>query len=66
MSQLSNQEEVLNPGKSPAKNQVLIETIGRILTVIALLFAFLVGVKILTSGIKLMGGGFAQTLFDVT
>ena len=66
MGQLSSQEEVFNTGKSPAKNQVLIETIGRILTVIALLFAFLVGVKILTSGIKLMGGGFAQTLFDVT
>ena len=66
MSQISSHEETIHSDSFPKKNQVLIETIGRFLTVLALLFAFLIGVKILTSGIKLMGGGFAQTLFDVT
>ena len=65
MDQISH-GDTFNPERSPEKNQIIIETIGRILTLIALLFAFLVGVKILTSGIKMMGGGFAQTLFDVT
>ena len=65
MDQISH-GDTFNPERSPEKNQIVIETIGRILTLLALLFAFLVGVKILTSGIKMMGGGFAQTLFDVT
>tara|TARA_Y100001958_G_C21189589_1_gene518023 strand:+ start:301 stop:1473 length:1173 start_codon:yes stop_codon:yes gene_type:complete len=66
MDQFSSPEEAIQPSGSPLKGQAIIETFGRILTVLALLFTFLVGVKILTSGIKLMGGGFAQTLFDVT
>ncbi|MEC7181105.1 MAG: hypothetical protein VXW15_00220, partial [Bdellovibrionota bacterium] len=63
MDQFPSPEETIQPSGSPLKGQAIIETFGRILTVLALLFTFLVGVKILTSGIKLMGGGFAQTLF---
>ena len=66
MNQLSGNEGVVQNNQTAVKDQVVLETVKRIVTVIFLLFAFLVGVKILTSGIKLMGGGFAQTLFDVT
>ena len=40
MDQISH-GDTLNPERSPEKNQIIIETIGRILTLIALLFAFL-------------------------
>ena len=42
------------------------DLILRVLSVVLLLFIFLVGIKILTSGIKFMGGGFAKTLFNFT
>lgn len=48
-----------------AKNKNL-DIIIRIVTVIALLFAFLVGIKVLGSSFKLMGGGFAKGLISVT
>lgn len=38
----------------------------RILTVLVLLYFFLVGVKTLSGGLKMMGEGFAQSLFDLT
>lgn len=42
------------------------DLIRRIVIVIFLLYFFLVGVKCLSSGLKLMGGDFAKTLFDMT
>ena len=42
------------------------EILFRVLTVLVLLYLFLVGVKTLSGGLKLMGGDFAQTLFNVT
>ncbi|MEE2744322.1 MAG: Na/Pi symporter [Bdellovibrionota bacterium] len=61
--------EVLENEKADQDVSVAInyfETVIRILAMIALLFIFLVGIKVLTSGIKSMGGGFAKTLFDLT
>ncbi len=43
-----------------------LETALRILTAILLLYFFLVGVKSLSEGLKMMGDGFARTLFEVT
>jgi sodium-dependent phosphate cotransporter len=42
------------------------DLVQRIVTVIILLFLFLVGVKCLSGGLKLMGGEFAKTLFDMS
>ena len=38
----------------------------RIVTVLILLYLFLIGVKSLSTGLKMMGGGFAETLFNLT
>lgn len=43
-----------------------VDIIIRIITVLALLFAFLVGIKVLGSSFKMMGGGFAKGLISVT
>ncbi|MCJ8276808.1 MAG: Na/Pi symporter, partial [Bdellovibrionales bacterium] len=43
-----------------------LELLLRILTVLVLLYFFLVGVKTLSGGLKLMGSDFAKTLFDMT
>lgn len=48
------------------KNDELFDLTKRILIVIALLYFFLVGVKCLSTGMKMMGGDFAKTLFDMT
>ena len=49
------------------KNQLNVkEILIQILPILALLFLFLVGVSSLASSIKLMGGGFAKTLFSAT
>ena len=37
MDELSRQEEIFHPGQSPTKNQALIETIGRIPMIQALI-----------------------------
>ena len=66
MSDLSRKNAVPHSDQISEKDQVILQTLGRFLMLLGLLFAFLVGVKILTSGIKYMGSGFAQTLFDVT
>ncbi len=42
------------------------ELLFRVLTSVFLLYLFLIGVKCLSEGLKLMGEGFAHTLFDVT
>ena len=42
-----------------------LDLIRRIVTVMTLLFFFLVGVKCLSGGLKMMGGDFAKTLFDL-
>tara|TARA_B100001971_G_scaffold215190_1_gene259685 strand:+ start:121792 stop:122937 length:1146 start_codon:yes stop_codon:yes gene_type:complete len=52
--------------KSVAAKNKNLDIIIRIVTVIALLFAFLVGIKVLGSSFKLMGGGFAKGLISVT
>ena len=49
--------EPLNPGHGETETNQAVDIILRILSVMALLFVFLVGIKILTSGIKFMGGG---------
>ena len=46
-------------------NQVA-DLVRRLLTVLILLFVFFVGVKCLSTGLKMMGGDFAKTLFDMT
>ncbi|MDA8793443.1 Na/Pi symporter [Bacteriovoracaceae bacterium] len=38
----------------------------RLLLVLSLLLLFLIGISILSSGFKLLGGGFAKTLFNIT
>lgn len=38
----------------------------RLFSVVVLLYVFLVGVKTLSGGLKLMGSGFAEQLFDLT
>lgn len=48
-----------------SKNQV-IDLIIRLLVVAALLYIFLVGVKVLGTSFKLMGGGFAKGLLNIT
>ena len=42
------------------------ELVLRILSALVLLYIFLVGIKTLSGGLKMMGSGFAETLFDVT
>tara|TARA_Y100000590_G_scaffold470711_1_gene668239 strand:- start:91059 stop:92180 length:1122 start_codon:yes stop_codon:yes gene_type:complete len=48
------------------KDSEIPDVIRRIITVAILLFVFLVGVKCLSTGLKMMGGDFAKTLFDMT
>jgi solute carrier family 34 (sodium-dependent phosphate cotransporter) len=48
------------------KDDQVYDLVRRILTVLFLLFLFLVGVKCLSGGLKMMGGDFAKTLFDMT
>ena len=47
-------------------NDKRFEVILRVLTVLVLLYLFLIGVKTLSGGLKLLGGDFAKTLFDMT
>lgn len=47
------------------KNKQLIDLAFRLITVAILLYLFLIGVKSLSGGMKLMGSGFANTLFDM-
>lgn len=42
------------------------DLVRRLLTVLVLLYLFLIGVKCLSTGLKMMGGDFAKTLFDMT
>ena len=51
--------------KSVLKNKNT-DLIIRVISVIALLFIFLVGIKVLGSSFKMMGGGFAKGLINVT
>lgn len=46
-------------------NDQTIDLIIRVVTVTLLLYFFLIGVKSLSGGMKLMGAGFANTLFDM-
>lgn len=48
------------------KGDQIIDLVRRVTTVLILLYLFLVGVKCLSTGLKLMGGDFAKTLFDLT
>ena len=48
------------------KEEKVAELLLRILAVFFLLYLFLVGVKTLETSIKLMGGGFAKTLFSMS
>ena len=48
------------------KQRELTDLLLRILMVAFLLYTFLIGVKCLSSGMKLMGGDFAKTLFDMS
>lgn len=44
----------------------VIDLVKRVLTVMVLLYLFLVGVNCLSGGLKIMGGGFAKTLFSLS
>ncbi len=48
------------------KEDQVFDLIKRLLTVFVLLYLFLVGVNCLSDSLKLMGGGFAETLFSLT
>lgn len=48
------------------KGSQITDLVKRILMVMVLLYLFLVGVKCLSTGLKMMGGDFAKTLFDMT
>ena len=48
------------------KDEEIVDLIFRILLVTALLYFFLVGVKCLSGGLKMMGGDFAKTLFAMS
>ncbi|MAX66764.1 MAG: Na/Pi symporter [Bacteriovoracaceae bacterium] len=60
---MSTQE---NSFKSKIAKNSLIENLLRFILVISLLYIFLVGVSVLGGSIKLMGGGFAKGLLNVT
>lgn len=47
------------------KGDQVFDLIRRVLTVLVLLYLFLVGVKCLSTGLKMMGGDFAKTLFSM-
>lgn len=51
---------------STINKKQLLDLVIRIITVIALLYLFLIGVKCLSFGLKLMGGEFAKTLFNIS
>ena len=48
------------------KGNQITDLVRRLLTVLVLLYLFLIGVKCLSTGLKMMGGDFAKTLFDMT
>ncbi len=48
------------------KGNQIADLVRRLLTVLVLLYLFLIGVKCLSTGLKMMGGDFAKTLFDMT
>lgn len=62
--------EMKNPASIVSPEPTQISFVGRVFlrvsVAITLLYFFLVGVKILSSGIKVLGGGYAKTLFDLT
>ena len=49
------------------KKQPIIDTklIGKLAITVTLLYFFLVGVTALSGGLKMLGSGFAKTLFDL-
>lgn len=51
---------------SQIDKQQLLETILRVIFIVALLYLFLVGVKVLGGSFKMMGGGFAKGLLNAT
>jgi sodium-dependent phosphate cotransporter len=51
---------------SRINNDEVIDLIKRVITVMLLLYLFLIGVKCLSGGLKMMGGDFAKTLFDLS
>ncbi len=60
---LSFMEQALNAAYLRAAHR---ELIVRVIVSFILLYLFLVGVKTLSTGLNLMGDGFARSLFDVT
>ena len=48
------------------KGDQVFDLVRRLITVMILLYLFLVGVKCLSTGLKMMGGDFAKTLFNMT
>ncbi len=48
------------------KEHPMTDLVQRLLTVLVLLYCFLIGVKCLSGGMKLMGADFANTLFEMT
>jgi sodium-dependent phosphate cotransporter len=48
------------------KESEIQDLILRFITIVVLLYLFLIGVKCLSSGVKLMGGDFAKTLFEMS
>ena len=71
MLPLSNKESSMNTQQTAITSEGLdkskvLDLILRTLAVVSLLFIFLVGVKTLGSSFKLLGGGFAKGLLNVT
>ncbi len=63
---MNTNESMANSSSSAVSTKQITEMILRVLLVISLLYVFLVGVSVLGGSIKLMGGGFAKGLLNVT
>ena len=57
--------DTIGPHLNKEKNAQMLDLIIRVIVVAILLYLFLIGVKSLSGGMKLMGAGFANTLFEM-
>jgi sodium-dependent phosphate cotransporter len=63
---MSSEQSTVSPPSLVTSKSSSFETFFSLFSALVLLYFFLVGVKCLSGGLKLMGDDFARTLFDVT
>ena len=63
---METQAQISNRSENKSSYNKKLDLVIRIISVLALLFIFLVGIKVLGSSFKMMGGGFAKGLISVT